>query len=147
VEDEAQWTSRLNKPIARRRALVLTGGAALGAVVLAACGDDDDEGSTSDEGPMYAAVRSYQNVPDPAEAGRQVAETFVPLVTDISGFLAYYWIDTGGGTMVSVTVCRDKAGADESVSRAREWVQDHPDVLPPVTSVVEGNVLATAEAG
>jgi hypothetical protein len=93
---------------------------------------------------MYAAVRNYEDVADVEAVGREVAETFVPLVTDIDGFIAYYLLGTDDGKVVSVTVCEDKAGADESVEIAREWVAEHPDLVPPVTSVVEGSVLASA---
>ncbi len=48
---------------------------------------------------MYAAVRRYEGVTDPGEAGRRVAEGFVPLLKDIPGFVAYYWVDAGGGVM------------------------------------------------
>lgn len=46
---------------------------------------------------MYAAVRRYEGVTDPAEAGRIVDEGFVPIVRQVSGFVAYFWIDAGAG--------------------------------------------------
>ncbi|MEV6760590.1 hypothetical protein AB0N16_08055 [Streptomyces sp. NPDC051105] len=38
---------------------------------------------------MYAAVRRYEEVADSAEAARLVNEGFVPLMRQISGFVAY----------------------------------------------------------
>ena len=49
---------------------------------------------------MYATVRRYEDVTDPSEAGRQVNEDFVPLLSQIPGFIAYYWVDAGGGVMI-----------------------------------------------
>ena len=41
------------------------------------------------------------------------------LIRTVKGFVGYSLIRTGEGG-VSVTVCQDKAGADESVQRARD---------------------------
>lgn len=46
---------------------------------------------------MYAVVRRYEGVTDPAEAGRRVEEGFVPLLRQVPGFVAYYWVDAGVG--------------------------------------------------
>ena len=50
---------------------------------------------------MYAAVRRYEGVTDPVETGRLVSEGFVPLMRQVPGFVAYYWIDAGDGVMIS----------------------------------------------
>jgi hypothetical protein len=44
---------------------------------------------------MYAVVRRYDGVTDPAEAGRLVKEGFVPLLREVPGFVAYYWVNSG----------------------------------------------------
>ena len=36
---------------------------------------------------MYATVRRYEGVMDRAEAGRRVSEGFVPLISEIGGFI------------------------------------------------------------
>ena len=53
---------------------------------------------------MYASVRRYEGVTDSAEAGRRVADGFVPLISDVPGFVAYYFADAGGGVMTSTSV-------------------------------------------
>ncbi|MFI7503974.1 hypothetical protein ACIBVL_36945 [Streptomyces sp. NPDC049687] len=94
---------------------------------------------------MYAAVRTYEGVTDPAEAGRLVNEGFVPLVRQIPGFVAYYWIDAGNGVMVSTSVFQDQAGAEESVSRAADFVrQNLASLLPNPPQITAGNVVASA---
>jgi hypothetical protein len=52
---------------------------------------------------MYVAVRRYEGVTDPQTAGQLVDEGFVPLISEIRGFVAYYWVDAGDGVMVSTS--------------------------------------------
>ncbi|MET8899284.1 hypothetical protein [Streptomyces sp. NPDC004538] len=94
---------------------------------------------------MYAAVRRYEGVTDPAEAARLVNEGFVPLMRQVSGFVAYYWIDAGDGVMVSTSVFQDRAGADESISSAADFVRDNlASLLPNPPQVMAGEVVASA---
>ncbi len=63
------------------------------------------------------------------------------LVHAVPGFVGYTLIrtDDGGAT---VTVCQDKAGTDESIRVAREWIQENAsdlDTSPPAVS--EGPAL------
>ncbi|MEU5211243.1 hypothetical protein [Streptomyces sp. NPDC020742] len=92
---------------------------------------------------MYAVVRRYEGVTDPAEAGRRVNEGFVPLVRGVPGFVAYYWIDAGDGVMVATGIFRDLAGAEESTRRAADFVRDRlAPLLPRPPQVTVGEVLA-----
>ncbi|WP_327127491.1 hypothetical protein [Streptomyces sp. NBC_01727] len=92
---------------------------------------------------MYAVVRRYEGVTDPAEAGRQVNEGFLPLLRQVQGFVAYYWVDTGGGVMVSMSVFQDPSGAEESTDRAGEFVRDRlASLLPNPPQVTAGEVVA-----
>ncbi|MFJ8076389.1 hypothetical protein ACIQ7Q_21180 [Streptomyces sp. NPDC096176] len=94
---------------------------------------------------MYAAVRMYEGVTDPAEAGRLVNEGFVPLMRQVPGFVAYYWVDAGNGVMVSTSVFQDQAGAEESVLRAAGFVRENlASLLPNPPQVMAGKVVATA---
>ena len=93
---------------------------------------------------MYAAVRRYEGIVNDAEAGRLVGETFVPLLQHVPGFIAYYWIDAGDGVMASLSVFDDKAGADESVRLAHDWVRENAATLiPNPPQVTEGSVVAS----
>ncbi|MFJ3756982.1 hypothetical protein [Streptomyces sp. NPDC090080] len=94
---------------------------------------------------MYVAVRRYDGVTDPAEAARLVDEGFVPLMRQVSGFVAYYWIDAENGVMVSTSVFRDRAGAEESISVAADFVRDNlASLLPNPPEVMAGEVVASA---
>ncbi|MEV7129455.1 hypothetical protein [Streptomyces sp. NPDC093260] len=94
---------------------------------------------------MYAAVRRYEGVTDSAEAARLVNEGFVPLMRQVRGFVAYYWIDTGDGVMVSTSVFQDQAGTDECIARAADFVRDNlASLLPHPPQVMAGEVVASA---
>ena len=91
---------------------------------------------------MYAVVRSYSGsgateLFDLLEERKEEVETVIRSVT---GLVTYSLIrtDTGG---VTVTVCQDKSGTDESIQIAKDWIQEHAANLtvgPP--SVSEGSV-------
>lgn len=92
---------------------------------------------------MHAVVRRYEGVTDPAEAGRRVNEGFVPLLRQVQGFVAYYWVDAGGGVMVSTSVFQDRVGAEESTDRAGDFVRDRlAALLPNPPQVTAGEVVA-----
>src|SRR6266571_8412086 len=75
---------------------------------------------------MFAVIRHYHfNPKDSAEIDRRVREDFVPIVKKAKGFVRYYWLDTGKGEGASVGVFKDKAGADESVHLAADYVEEH----------------------
>ena len=95
---------------------------------------------------MYATVRRYEGVTDPAEAGRVVKEGFVPLISKVPGFVAYFWADAGGGVMVSTSVFQDRAGVEESNRRAADWVhQNMASLLPNPPQITAGEVVAHAK--
>ncbi len=73
---------------------------------------------------MYATVRRYEGVTDPGEAGRQVEEAFLPIVSAIPGFVVYYWVDAGAGVMISASIFESRAGAEESNRRAAALVRE-----------------------
>ncbi|TVL90247.1 hypothetical protein CD790_22265 [Streptomyces sp. SAJ15] len=92
---------------------------------------------------MYAVVRRYEGATDPTEAGRRVDEGFVPLLRQVPGFVAYYWIDAEGGVMVSVSIFEDQAGAEESIKKAADFVRDNlASLLPNPPQVTAGQVVA-----
>jgi hypothetical protein len=72
-----------------------------------------------------------------------VQEAFLPVVSDIPGFVAYYWVDAGGGVMLSVSVFESKEGADESNRRAAVVVREKlATYLPNPPQITAGEVAA-----
>jgi hypothetical protein len=92
---------------------------------------------------MFATLRRYEGVTNPREVARRVSEGFVPLISQIPGFVAYYWVDAGGGVMISTSILQDESGADESNRRAKGWVQDNlASLLPNPPQITAGEVVA-----
>ncbi len=96
---------------------------------------------------MYVAVRRYEGVTDPKEAGRLVDEGFVPIISEIPGFVAYYWVDAGDGVMVSTSVFEHKDAEEQSTFRAGEFIGEHlAPLMPNPPQVTAGEVVATHKA-
>jgi len=94
---------------------------------------------------MYAVIRRYRFDPKSSqEIDRQVKEGFLPLIRKMPGFVAYYWLDTGEGTGASLSVFKDKAGADESIHLAADHVHQHLAGVLGKPDVIEGPVKAHA---
>ncbi|MGA7391532.1 MAG: hypothetical protein WCA06_15300 [Terrimicrobiaceae bacterium] len=92
---------------------------------------------------MYATVRRYEGVSNPTEAAQRVNEGFVPLISQIPGFVAYYWVDAGGGVMISTSVFQDQASAEKSNRSAADYVrQNLVSVLPNPPQITAGEVVA-----
>jgi quinol monooxygenase YgiN len=93
---------------------------------------------------MFAVIRHYHFDPkEGAEIDRRIREEFVPIVKNAKGFVRYYWLDTGSGEGASVSVFKDKAGADESVRLAAEYVKERlSKLLIQKPEIIEGPIKA-----
>jgi len=93
---------------------------------------------------MFAVIRHYHFDPkDGAEIDRRIHEEFVPIVKSAKGFVRYYWLDTGDGEGASLSVYKDKAGADESVRLAADYVREHlSKLLTQKPEIIQGPVKA-----
>lgn len=96
---------------------------------------------------MHASIRQYRSS-DAAEVGRRANDPstgFPPVARQITGFQAWYLIDSGDGTLTTVTICDDESGVDQSVEKAREWVGDNAaDLVEGSPDVTNGKVEAQA---
>jgi hypothetical protein len=92
---------------------------------------------------MYATVRRYEGVTDVSEAGRLVEEGFIPLISEIPGFVAYYWVDAGEGVMVSTSVFEHKDAEEQSNWRAGDFVAEYlAPLLPNPPQITAGELVA-----
>lgn len=92
---------------------------------------------------MYATVRHYEGVHDPEEVAKRVREGFVPLISGIDGFVAYYFVDVGDGVMASTSVFESKEHEEESNEDAAAWVKENiADLLPNPPTITAGHVVA-----
>ena len=93
---------------------------------------------------MYITIRRFKIDPELVDEVIDLAkEKFVPGLTAIPGFKAFYHLRPAEDTLVSVSVFADKTGADESNRLSQECVKDHAaDLLPEPPEVIEGEVEA-----
>ncbi len=102
---------------------------------------------------MYAAIRRYNAYQGSAEElVRRVNQGFIPLLSQQPGFVAYYGIDPGDGSIMTMSIFEDKAGADASTRIAQEWVrQNLASMIKTAPVIMTGEVVlqktATREVG
>ncbi|MEE8624014.1 MAG: hypothetical protein V3T19_01610 [Acidiferrobacterales bacterium] len=58
----------------------------------------------------------------------------------MSGFVSYTLARTGDGG-VSVTVCQDKAGTDESIQVATSWIKENMSMTVNPPTISEGETI------
>ena len=91
---------------------------------------------------VYGVIRSYSG-----SGARELMDLIVErqdevegLLRAVTGFVGYSLIQTDDGG-ATITVCQDKAGADESIQVAREWVAANAgDLGVAAPTVTEGSV-------
>ena len=92
---------------------------------------------------MYAAVRRFEGVTDSQEVVQVAKEGFLPLISEMPGFVAYYLVDAGDGVTVSTSVFEHKEAEEQSTFRAGEFVaQDVGHLAPNPPQVTAGEVVA-----
>ena len=91
---------------------------------------------------MYAVVRTYsgQGASELFDLLGQREEDVKALISGVPGFVNYAAVRNGDGG-VTVTVCEDKAGTDESSRRAAEWVQENVSATANPPAITEGNTV------
>ncbi len=93
---------------------------------------------------MHTAVRRYAGVTDTDEVVRRIKEEgFLDVVRGVRGFIDYIVIDDGDNTLVTISTFEDRLGAEESTSRAADWIQEHNlgSLIPYPPQVTEGEVV------
>ena len=68
---------------------------------------------------------------------------FIPIIKRAPGFLAYYTLDSGSGTLTSISVFEHRAGAEKSNKLAEDWVgRSMSSALPTSPETIVGEVGA-----
>ena len=90
---------------------------------------------------MYAVVRRYEGVTDPQKVAQLAEEGFVPIISEMPGFVAYYHVDAGDGVIVSTSVFEHKDAEEQSNIEAREFLAEHlAPLMPNPPQVTAGEV-------
>ena len=76
---------------------------------------------------MYCVVRQYKMKPvdDLDKLMDQIRNGFLPIVTKARGYVGYSVALTTEGDLVTTSFFADRAGADESVRLAADWVKEN----------------------
>ncbi len=84
-------------------------------------------GTTGAAGGAYLAIRHYALAANASmdEVLGRVETGFVPIVRGVPGFQEYFFVDTGGDTLLTISVFNDEAGAEESTRWAADWVKQN----------------------
>lgn len=94
---------------------------------------------------MYVAIRQYGLLTrEPIEQVlRGIREGFMPIIKNTRGFVAYYVLDSGNGTITSISIFEHRAGAERSNKLAEDWVGGNlSSALPTSPEVIVGEVFA-----
>jgi hypothetical protein len=94
---------------------------------------------------MHVSIRRYGLLTrEPVEKVLQgVREGFIPTIRDEPGFLAYYALDSGSGTLTSISIFEHRAGAEKSNQMAEDWVgKNLTNTLPTSPEIIVGEVGA-----
>jgi len=91
---------------------------------------------------MYVVVRSYsgQGASELFDLLGQREEDVKELISGVPGFVSYAAFRSGDGGM-TVTVCDDKAGTDESSKRAAGWVKENVTGNIDAPVITEGSTV------
>ena len=89
---------------------------------------------------MHAVVRTYsgEGASELFDLLGQREEDVKSLISGVPGFVNYAAVRSGDGG-VTVTVCEDKAGTDESSRRAADWVKDNATTKTDPPAIMEGD--------
>jgi hypothetical protein len=91
---------------------------------------------------MYVAVRRYEGVTDPQRVAKVGEEGFVPIISEMPGFVAHYFVDAGDGVMIAISVFEHKDAEEQSTFVAGEFVGEHLEpLLPNPPQVTAGEVV------
>lgn len=91
---------------------------------------------------MYVVIRTYsgQGASELFDLLGQREDDVKALISGVPGFVNYSAVRSGDGG-VTVTVCEDKAGTDESSRRAAEWVAENVSATADPPVITEGNAV------
>jgi hypothetical protein len=91
---------------------------------------------------MYAVVRSYsgQGTSELFDQLEQKNDEVRDLIGGVPGFVSYTAFRSSEGGL-TVTVCQDKAGTDESSRRAAEWVKENIGATTDPPVITEGSTV------
>jgi restriction endonuclease Mrr len=92
---------------------------------------------------MHSVIRTYsgKGAKELFDLLEQRKTDVEQLLRPVKGFVSYTLARSGDGGF-SVTICQDKAGTDESVQKAKEWIaKNAQNIGAAAPQISEGSVL------
>lgn len=90
---------------------------------------------------MYATIRTYENMPGVTDKLATRRTEIEKLLQSATGFISYYMLKTDTG-MLTVTICKDKTGTDESNRLAATWLKENmPELTTSPPKITGGDVV------
>lgn len=90
---------------------------------------------------MYTVVRHYSAAGELADLLAKRSGEVNEIIGTVPGFVAYY-ATRDGERLMTITVCNDKAGAEESNRRAAAWVKENlPNTPIGAPTIGQGEVF------
>ena len=98
---------------------------------------------------MYAAIRRYKTIPGSnPEIARVATEGYLPIISKVPGFVAYYGLEAANDEYVAVAVFEDRAGAEESTRVTADFIRENlAPLLPTSPDITEGTVIVYQAGG
>jgi hypothetical protein len=92
-------------------------------------------------------VRRYEGVTDSQKVAQVAREGFLPIISEMPGFVAYYLVDAGDGVTVATSVFEHKDAEEQSTFRAGEFVQEHLAAFYPNPPQVTAGEVEASKTG
>jgi antibiotic biosynthesis monooxygenase len=98
---------------------------------------------------VYVAIRRYKiNPGSNPEIARVATEGYLPIISTVPGFIAYYGIEAADDEYVAVAVFEDRTGAEESTRVAADFIRENlTPLLPTPPDITEGKVSVHQTGG
>jgi heme-degrading monooxygenase HmoA len=92
---------------------------------------------------MVTSIRKHRVKPGSMdELARRVQESFVPIVRQMPGFLAYYLLDGGPDTLITISMFDSADEAIASNTKSADWVRNNVlEFTKGLPEVMVGNAL------
>ena len=89
---------------------------------------------------MYTVIRNYTGAPGLADDLKKRSKDIESEIGSVSGFIAYQLLKTSDGAL-SITMCEDRAGCDDSNKRAANWLrQNMPSLKAGTPQTISGEL-------
>jgi hypothetical protein len=97
---------------------------------------------------IYTVIQHYTfDSQSNAILNRTINEELVPLLRAAPGFVAYYWLDSGDGSGVSLSMFEDQDGINTALELAAHFIEEQRVALVGKPDITKGKVTVHANCG